>query len=364
LGPEDRIKKLTVGRTPKINDAIVQLDDVFTAGDAKYEANTFLKSFGRNNLPLLAIALDRQEVAIDGVNAIAEYTEKTGTKVVSIVNAVEVYEFLEGRRDLVSGRAMERLANYIRVFGTNEARRAIGSIPKQKIIALERSVIPACDVETLEEFEEIVKQTHAVRGIGAYKVGFDLGLGFGLPKIVETARKYTDKPIIYDHQKAGTDIPDTGKNFARRMKNSGIDTVILFPQAGTETERAWIYHALDYGLNVIVGGPMTHPGYKASEGGYLSDEGVFSMIRNAAKLGINNFVVPGTKLEDFKRVVQIVKEEGIENPSYYSPGLVEQGGKISEAAKIAGKSFHGIVGRGIYGKKDMHAAAVEHCSQL
>src|SRR3989338_10271227 len=47
LGPEDRIKKLTVGRAPKVNDAIVQLYYVFTSGDAKYEANIFLKSLGR-----------------------------------------------------------------------------------------------------------------------------------------------------------------------------------------------------------------------------------------------------------------------------------------------------------------------------
>ena len=40
LSPEERIKALIVGRAPKVDDAIVQLDDVFTAGDAKYEANT------------------------------------------------------------------------------------------------------------------------------------------------------------------------------------------------------------------------------------------------------------------------------------------------------------------------------------
>src|SRR3989344_4140081 len=100
LGPEDRIKKLTVGRAPKVDDVIIQLDDVFTVGDAKYEANTFLKSLGRSNLPLLAIAVDRQEVGIDasGKSAIDLYQEKTGTWVTSIVNAMDVYNILkEGR---------------------------------------------------------------------------------------------------------------------------------------------------------------------------------------------------------------------------------------------------------------------------
>ena len=98
-----------------------------------------------------------------------------------------------------------------------------------KIIQRERSIIPACDVP-LDSYERIVRDTTDVDGVGAYKVGFELGLGYGLPRVVELTRKYNGKPIIYDHQKAGTDIPDTGKNFARTMKNAGVDAVIFFPQ--------------------------------------------------------------------------------------------------------------------------------------
>jgi len=362
LGPEDRIKKLTVGRAPKVNDVIVQLDDVFTAGDAKYEANTFLKSLGRLNLPLLAIAVDRQEVAIDSREAIAEYQEKTGTRVVSIVTAVDVYNVLK-RGNLASKRALERLANYIRVYGTKDARAAIGTGLEQKVIGRDRSVIPACDVETLEQFEELVKQTADVDGIGGYKIGFELGLGFGLPAVVAAARKHTDKPIIYDHQKAGTDIPDTGKNYAKVMKRSGVDAVIFFPQAGPETERAWIYHALDNGLKVIVGGRMTHPAYAVSEGGFITDEGALDMYRIAARAGVNNFVVPGNKPDVIKQVRELVEAEGV-SPVFYAPGFIAQGGKIEAAAEVAGDRLHGIVGRGIYQAKDMHAAAVEYTSQL
>jgi len=362
LGPEDRIKKLTVGRAPKADDAIVQLDDVFTAGDAKYEANAFMKSLGRTNLPLLAIAVDRQEVAIDSREAIAEYQEKTGTRVVSIVNAVDVYNFLK-EKNLASERALERLANYVRVYGTKESRSAIGRGLEQKIIGRDRSVIPACDVETLEQLEELVKQTAHVAGIGGYKIGLSLALRFGLPQVVETIRNYTDKPIIHDNQKAGTDIPEMGKEYAKLCKGAGVDTVIFFPQAGPETERAWIYHALDNGLKVIVGGRMTHPAYAVSEGGFITDEGALEMYRIAAKAGINNFVVPGNKPEVIKQVRDVVEAENID-PIFYAPGFIAQGGKIEAAAKIAGDRFHGIVGRGIYQAKDMHAAAVEHTSQL
>ncbi|MBU1922628.1 orotidine 5-phosphate decarboxylase, partial [Patescibacteria group bacterium] len=106
-----------------------------------------------------------------------------------------------------------------------------------KIIRTDRSLVPACDV-SLELYERIVRETADVAGVGAYKVGFQLGLAHGLPRIVELARQYTDKPIIYDHQKAATDIPDTGVNFAETLSASGVDAVIFFPQAGPATEEA------------------------------------------------------------------------------------------------------------------------------
>ena len=138
----------------------------------------------------------------------------------------------------------------------------------KKIIKKDRSIIPACDV-TLDIYEEIIKETADVDGIGGYKIGFALGLSHGLPRVIEVARKYTDKPIIYDHQKAATDIPDTGKQFAWTCKNAGVDAVIFFPQAGPKTEEAWIECALQEGLGVIVGGLMTHPKYLFSEDGYI-----------------------------------------------------------------------------------------------
>ncbi|MBU0661850.1 orotidine 5'-phosphate decarboxylase, partial [Candidatus Micrarchaeota archaeon] len=108
-----------------------------------------------------------------------------------------------------------------------------------EIIKMPRSIIPACDVATIEEFEKIVRETSDVKKIGGYKIGFELGLGYGLKALVDAARKHTQKPIIYDHQKAATDIPDVADKFARVCKGAGLDAVILFPMAGPETEKAW-----------------------------------------------------------------------------------------------------------------------------
>ncbi len=366
LSQSDRIKSWVIGRPPQDGQRIVQLDDVFTVGDAKYEALDMLRFLGNFNLPLIVIAVDRQEVGIDlsgtGTSAIEQYQEKTGTQVVSIVNAVSVYNILKDG-NLYSERALERLANYIRVYGTKDARAAIGRGLEQKVIELDRSVIPACDVSTLEEFESLITDTADVDGIGGYKIGFELALGYSLSRVVEVVKERTNKPVIYDHQKAGTDIPDTGKNFAEVCKKAKVDAVILFPQSGPETERAWIYHALDKGLKVIVGGRMTHPAYTVSEGGFITDEGALDMYRIAARVGVNNFVVPGNKPEVIKQVRDVVEAEGV-NPVFYAPGFIAQGGSISDAARVAGDKFHGIVGRGIYQAQNKRAAAIEYTSQI
>ncbi len=231
------------------------------------------------------------------------------------------------------------------------------------IISLDRSIIPACDVSTLAEFRDLVRQTADIDAIGGYKIGFELGLGYGLPKIAEVARKCTNKPLIYDHQKAGTDIPDTGKSFARICKSSGIDAIILFPQAGPKTEEAWIKAAQDENLGVIVGGLMTHSSYVRSEGGYLADEAIMEMYLNAAALGVTEFVVPGNKPDKISKIKTALEERGIA-PIFYSPGFLAQGGSITAAAEVAGQQWHAIVGRGIYQASDMGEAARTYASQL
>lgn len=360
LSPEERIKTLVVGRAPQNGQSIVQLDDVFTAGDAKYEAKAILESMGRFEYPILAIAVDRQEVGIDGRSAIEEYEKKTGTRVVAVVTASDIYNYI--KENGISGFNLERMANYMRVYGTDAARGTVGKL-EQTIVDLERSIIPACDVSSMDQFVEIAKQSATVDKIGALKIGFELGLTYGLPQVVSKAREFTDKPIIYDHQKGCTDITDTGRNFARVCKNGGVDAIIFFPQSGPETERAWIYQALNQGLKVIVGGWMTHPAYSVSEGGFVTDEGILEMFRIAARIGVNDFVVPGNKPAAIQKIKEVVESEG-SDPVFYAPGFVAQGGNISDAARVAGNRFHGIVGRAITESSDVRRAVLEYTSKI
>lgn len=234
------------------------------------------------------------------------------------------------------------------------------------LLNCKKSIIPACDVATLEEYENLVEQTKDIPGISSYKLGFELALRFGLAKLVEITRVKCacNKPLIYDHQKAATDIPDTGIKFAKALKSSGIDIAILFPQAGPVTQEAWINACREEGLGVMVGGLMTHKGYAQSDGGYLSDSGISQIYTNAAKAGIVDFIVPGTKPAEIQRIRELIEGHGVVAPNFYSPGYAAQGGSIEAALSAAAWRLHPIVGRGLYEAKNIREAALKFCEEL
>lgn len=205
----------------------------------------------------------------------------------------------------------------------------------------ERKLIPALDCD-LETAVDLVRKVDAAEGVYGYKVGFVLGLSHGLPKVVERIREHSRKPVIYDHQKAATDIPDTGEAFAKTLASAGVDEAILFPQAGPATLAAWAEALQKARLKVIVGGVMTHPRYLASEGGFLVDDAILGVYAQAAKLGVQAFVVPMTKPE---RVRAVADSLGAGDWEFYSPGLGAQGGDWSAFAFL--KRHYAIVGRSL-----------------
>lgn len=221
-----------------------------------------------------------------------------------------------------------------------------------------RTLIPACDVPQMDRFLEIVRHTCDLEGIGGYKLGFPLALRYGLPLLVSRVREITDKPLIYDHQKGATDIPDMGREFARVMRDSGIDYAIIFPMTGPLTLKAWIEALREEEVEIIVGGLMTHKGYTEQEGGFLRQQAPEEIYRAAADLGVTSFVVPGTRVEEVRRIRQLLNSLGLE-PEFFSPGFGAQGGELPAYAEAAGKKWHIIVGRSITGADDIRGAAMQ-----
>ena len=233
----------------------------------------------------------------------------------------------------------------------------------KRIIPADRSIVVSADVSHLDAFHELLVSICGIPEIGAIKVGALLGLS-DLEFSIELVRGLigADFPVIYDHQKGGTDIPEMGAPFARLLKGYGVDAVILFPFTGPRTQMAWTDACLSEGLTVLTGGMMTHPQFLKSEGGYIHDDAPEQIYRLACKLGVRDFVVPGTKVAWVKKIREWLERElGRGEFDLYAPGFIAQGGDITECGREAGPRFHAIVGRHIYGQRttdDIRRAAM------
>ncbi|KKS85528.1 MAG: Orotidine 5'-phosphate decarboxylase [Parcubacteria group bacterium GW2011_GWA2_43_11] len=231
---------------------------------------------------------------------------------------------------------------------------------------LNKSLIFAADIENLGLLEYFAKELKGINGLSAFKVGFRLGFR-GLEKAVNIIKSSSngDMVVIYDHQKAGNDIPDMGKSFAHDLKSAGVDVAILFPFTGPRTQEVWTESCLSAGLQVMTGGIMTHPEFLVSEGGYIADDAPERIYLLAAHYGVRHFVVPGNKPEWVRRIRGwLVDILGEGNFTLSAPGFITQGGAISECGLVAGNFWHAIVGSGIYQSNNPREVAVKLASQI
>jgi orotidine-5'-phosphate decarboxylase len=147
-----------------------------------------------------------------------------------------------------------------------------------------------------------------------------------------------------------------GKPFAKVCRDAGVRGVIFFPQAGPKTLEGFVTAAFDAGLTPIVGLVMTHDAYLESEGGYIVDEAPERMAETAVKLGVTDFVLPGTKPEVVKRFAAGALS-GVKAASIMMPGIGSQGGSLATAFDAARPHRRfAIIGSAVYGAKDPRAA--------
>ncbi|KAA0003264.1 MAG: hypothetical protein FE044_01745 [Thermoplasmata archaeon] len=216
-------------------------------------------------------------------------------------------------------------------------------------------IIIACDV-SIDKLEELVEKTYGIEGVVGYKIGANLAIEHGLREIAGKIKKY-GLPVIYDHQKAGTDIPRMAEPFAKACKNSGIDSVIIFPQAGPKSELAFIEAIKNNGMIPMVGGEMTHEAYLIEDGGFIKDDAPSMMYEIAAKNNVEYFIIPGNKTEAIKKY-HLLLTNMINEPKYCMPGIGRQGGEIEKVFSILrGYNAYAIIGSAIYGSDDIEKAA-------
>ncbi|HSX36424.1 MAG TPA: hypothetical protein VLH84_05835 [Patescibacteria group bacterium] len=225
-----------------------------------------------------------------------------------------------------------------------------------------RSISFAADVDP-DVFEAKVHLLAGVPGLTSVKIGFEVGLGLRLRDAVDAAHE-SGLSAVYDHQKAGNDIPATGKGFGRAMERGGVEAAILFPFAGPVTQERWTRELMDRGIRVISGAEMTHDQIEARDdglaGGYIHGAAFERMFALAVGLGVRDFVVPGNKpgkVATYKAFLD--REIGEGGFSLWAPGFVTQGGDLSETGAVAGLNFNAIVGSGIYDAEDPRTAALQ-----
>ena len=148
-----RKKRLIVGDL-RDGDRVVIPDDVITTGGAKYDAIEVMENVveGAKHVAVV-IAMNRQEIDEFGSNAIEELERKTGMRVVSALMASDYFDFLDKSGELNTSDR-EAFRRYFRAWGTQELRDQY-ELKDGDIILRDRTVIPACDVRTIEKFERL-----------------------------------------------------------------------------------------------------------------------------------------------------------------------------------------------------------------
>ncbi len=250
------------------------------------------------------------------------------------------------------------------IYFDESARLADGRLSRAGLARLHdvklrttHGILLALDMESLDEMRRGVEATTRVDGIVGYKVGLTATLRLGLGGAVRHLRAVTDLPLVYDHQKAGPDVPDMAAKFASTCKEAGVDGLILFPIAGPRAVVEFAGNAYKQRLMPVVGGDLPFPDYNASGGGYVIDDALDKILHKAIEIGVDHFVIPGNTPDKVRHHAQWLLRK-LEQPTLFVPGIGALGGSISDTfAAAPGCRVYAVIGRAIYAASDPAKAA-------
>lgn len=240
-----------------------------------------------------------------------------------------------------------------------DGRLRSAELAKQHDVTLRSThgIMPSLDMESLDEARGVIEKTTRIDGVVAYKFGLTTVLRHGLAQTVDAMRQVTDLPLIYDHQKAGADVPDMAAKFAATCREAGVDGLILFPVAGPRAVSEFVGHAYKNRLLPVIGGDLPLPEYNIKGGGYIADDALFRIIERCVGMKADHFVVPATQPEKIRSISEWLTR-GLEAPFLFLPGIGPLGGGISEAfSEAPGCRCYAVVGRAVYGADDPGEAA-------
>lgn len=217
-------------------------------------------------------------------------------------------------------------------------------------------IVCACDVDDLDAVARLLDAVDGIEGVTGYKIGSLLSLRYGLAAVARAFRKITTKTLLYDHQKAGLDIPSMAAEYVGACRDAGVDALILFPLGGPRALEAFVGETLRARLTPVVGGALPLPDYFARGGGYVVADALDRIVDRAWALGARDFIVPATAPRLIERQARRLRER--DGGRLFLPGIGPLGGEIRRAlAATKGTSAYAIIGRAIYASPDPSAAA-------
>ncbi|MGC8585362.1 MAG: orotidine-5'-phosphate decarboxylase [Thermoplasmata archaeon] len=196
---------------------------------------------------------------------------------------------------------------------------------------MESKIILALD---LTDYQKSINISKIISGeVYAIKIGYPLVLSHGI-RIVKELSRYSK--IICDFKLA--DIPNTNRIIAKLAKENGAMGIISHAFPGSDSLKAVIDEFKPGDIYAVV--EMSHGGSLE----YMQKHSM-EMARMAIDLGVDGFIVPGTRPERIKLYREISGRIKL-----LAPGIGTQGGDPVEALR-AGADYL-IIGRSIYESDD------------
>jgi orotidine-5'-phosphate decarboxylase len=226
---------------------------------------------------------------------------------------------------------------------------------------LDHGIVIECNFSSIKKLESIVESTNDLDFVVGYKVGAELAIASTISDVVQTIRKFTNLPIIYDHQKFGADDPGfCGSSFLETIKGAGIDAVFIFPFGGIASLKAAVDKSIETGLIPVVGGDMVHKGFITEDKGYLESSAPQKMYLDGADMGTVHFVIPCTRL-DRMRIYCRRLESMVNNPVLFITGVgLDVCDDLIKACEVVKQHrSYAVIGKEITGEENYRRAAQE-----
>ena len=240
-------------------------------------------------------------------------------------------------------------------------------------------IIVACDFINLERLGSVIGHVDNIEGVVGYSIGPTYSADNSLNNVFRCMSSMTGKPILYNHQAAGSGSPAIMGDFVSMVSGVGFSGAVITPYAGPDASMKLISKLREKNVEPIVCGSdnvldLTE-GDSLDRGedriGYLHDNAPYLMFRDGAEFGADNFFLPAARpseIPHFKAAVEDgIKRSGRKSdPSFIVFGIGRQGGSLEPALMALGdvKRKYALIGDAVYNAADIRKAAEEFCRKI